>query len=245
VIGSVAPRVEVVDDDAALARIAADHVEKVVRSDPGAIVVPATGETPLGLYAELASRRAAGRLDPSGLTIVQLDDYLGLATTDRRSLFGWMDRTLLRPLGIAAAQVRRLPTDGDGAACIAVDEELERRGGIDLAILGLGANGHLGFNEPGSPADSATRVVELLPGTIEANARYWGSVADVPTRAVTLGLRTLLAARSILLLVSGERKHDVLHRALEGAVGDDVPASFLQRVRGEVTLIVDRAAWGS
>jgi glucosamine-6-phosphate deaminase len=238
-----APRVEVVDDEAAFARVAADAIAAVVAAQPTATIVPATGETPIGVYAELAARRRAGSFDPSALTVVQLDEYLGLEPGDRRSLFGWMDRALLQPLGITDGRVVRLPVDGDAASCAAIDRDLEEGGGIDLAILGIGDNGHLGFNEPPSSADSGTRVVALTPGTIDANARYWGTVEDVPTEAVTLGLRSLLAAREILLLVSGARKHDIVHRALEGPVGANVPASFLREAPGAVTVLVDRAAW--
>jgi len=120
---------------------------------------------------------------------------------------------------------------------------VEARGGIDLAILGLGTNGHVGFNEPPSDATSITRTVELTSDTIAANARYWGSEGDVPTRAVTLGLRTLLDAKHILLLVAGTSKHAIVRRALEGPVGEDVPASFVREARGSVTVLVDRAAW--
>ncbi len=237
------PAVEVVDDAPALARAAADVVAAFVAADPDRTVVPATGETPLGLYAELAERHRAGRFDASSLTIVQLDDYRGLGPGDRRSLYGWMDRALLRPLAIADDRVLRLPADGDPDACAAFDRELEARGGIDLAILGVGENGHLGFNEPPSAAGSPTRIVALTRATIAANARYWGSDTDVPTEAVTLGLRPLLASRRILLLASGPRKREIVHRALDGPMGDDVPASFLRRAEGEVTVIVDRAAW--
>jgi glucosamine-6-phosphate deaminase len=236
-------QVEVVDDPPALARAAADAVTALVDAQPAATVVPATGETPLGLYEELAARRRSGRFDPSLLTIVQLDDYRGLAPGDQRSLYGWMERALLEPLGIRDGRVLRLPPGGQPEACAAFDRDLGARGGVDLAILGLGENGHLGFNEPPSAADSPTRIVALTPETIAANARYWGPDADVPTEAVTLGLAPLLSSRRILLLASGSRKRDIVHRALEGPMGDDVPASFLRRAEGEVTVIVDRAAW--
>jgi glucosamine-6-phosphate deaminase len=156
-----------------------------------------------------------------------------------------MDRTVVAPLEIDPARVRRLPTDGDvDAACAAFDDALAARGGIDIAILGLGVNGHLGFNEPPAAETSVTRSVELTDATIEANARYWGTVHDVPGRAVTLGLGPLLRARTIVLLVSGVAKREIVRRALEGPVGEDVPASFLRHARGKVRVIVDRAAWG-
>ena len=235
-------QLEVVDDEAALARAAADIVSDIVAANPDAVVVPATGETPLGLYAELTARRDTGGFDPSRLTIVQLDDYLGLDPGDRRSLFGWMQRALLAPLGITDGRVRRLPADGDPDAVASFDRELAQAG-IDLAILGIGENGHLGFNEPPAAADSDTRIVDLTPETIAANARYWGRAEDVPARAITLGLRQILASRRILLLASGAKKHGIVRRALEGPVGQDVPASFLREAGAEVTVIVDRAAW--
>src|SRR6185503_5493416 len=236
---------EVVDDATWLGRVAADAVSGFLDARGASTVVPATGESPLGLYAELPARSQSGRLDPSRLTVVQLDEYLGVEPDDRRSLYGWMRRSMLAPLGIGDDRVRRLPLDGDATACAAFDDDLEDRGGIDLAILGLGDNGHLGFNEPPSAATSPTRAIELTPATIRANARYWGSTSDVPTRAVMLGLRPLLAADTIILLVSGARKHDIVHRALEGPVGEDVPASFLREAAANVTVIVDRDAWGT
>ena len=238
------PHVDVVDDASWLALVGADVVAGVVHDDGPVTIVPATGETPVGMYAELAERRARGDLDTAGVSIVQLDEYLGLGPDDRRALFGWMERTVLEPLAIDPGRVARLPTDGDvDAACVEFDRALGRRGGIDLAILGLGTNGHIGFNEPPSDATSTTRTVELTADTIAANARYWGSEGDVPTRAVTLGLRTLLDARHILLLVAGASKHAIVRRALEGPVGEDVPASFVREARGSVTVLVDRAAW--
>ena len=238
------PHLVVVDDAAWLARAGADVVADVIHADGPVTIVPATGETPVGMYGELAARRTRGDLHTAGVTIVQLDEYLGLQPDDRRALFGWMDRTVLSPLEIGPERVARLPTDGDvDAACATFDRELDARGGIDLAILGLGTNGHIGFNEPPSGPASVTRTVDLTPDTIAANARYWGSEGDVPTRAVTLGLRTLLDARRILLLVSGASKHAIVRRALEGPVSEDVPASFVRDARGSVTVLVDRAAW--
>jgi glucosamine-6-phosphate deaminase len=238
------PHLVVVDDAASFARAGADVVAEVVHANGPVTLVPATGETPVGMYRELAQRRSRGDLDTGAVSIVQLDEYLGLDHDERRSLYGWMDRTVLGPLAIAGERVTKLPTDGDvDAACAVFDREVDDRGGIDLAILGLGTNGHLGFNEPPSDAASVTRTVDLTPDTIAANARYWGSERDVPTRAVTLGLRTLLDARRIVLLVAGASKHAIVRRALEGQVGEDVPASFVQQARGSVTVVVDRAAW--
>ncbi|MGZ4150300.1 MAG: glucosamine-6-phosphate deaminase [Actinomycetota bacterium] len=239
------PRIMVVEDPEALARTGADLVAETMAATPAASVVVATGTTPMGLYEELAARHREGVLDTGAITAVQLDEYLDLEPEDRRTLFGWMWRSFLEPLGIDDARVLRLPLDGDlPAACAAFDRSLEARGGIDLAILGLGANGHLGFNEPPVDRWAPTHEVRLTRVTIEANARYWGDVADVPTRAVTIGLGPLLSARTILLVASGTAKHEIVRRALEDPVGPDVPASFLRESGADVTVVVDRAAWG-
>ena len=247
------PRILLVEDADELCRAGADLVAAALAANPAAAVVAATGRTPVDLYAELAARRRGGLLDTSRLTAFQLDEYLGLEPSDRRSLFGWMEQTFLRPLQIDGDRVVRLPLDGDAGgkaggaledACAAFDRALTARGGLDLAILGLGPNGHLGFNEPPSGPHDPTRAVALSPATIASNAGYWGEVADVPTSAVTMGLAQLLASRAIVVLVSGEGKREIVHRALEGPVGPEVPASFLRETGADVTVVVDRAAWG-
>lgn len=239
------PRVVVVEDAAELGRVGADLVAGRIAAVPDAWVAVPTGETPTGLYAELAERCRAGRFDASRLTPVQLDEYLGLESGDRRSFFGWIRRSFLGPLGIADERVVRLPVDGDlEAGCAAFDATLAARGGLDLAILGIGTNGHLGFNEPPVDRDAPTRPVELTPATIESNARYWGGIDAVPTRAVTTGIRQLLSARAIVLVASGPAKREIVHRALVGPVEPQVPASFLRQASGDVTVVVDRAAWG-
>jgi glucosamine-6-phosphate deaminase len=238
-------RTRVVEDADQLDRTGADLVTEAIAAIPTASVVAATGRTPMGLYAELAARRRSGLVDATAITAFQLDEYLGLEEDDRRSLFGWMRRSFLEPLGVADDRVVRLPLDGDlDAAFSAFDRAIEARGGLDLAILGLGANGHLGFNEPPSSPEAPTRMVELSPVTIEANARYWGDAADVPTEAVTMGMGQLLSARTIVLVVSGASKRTIVHEALEGPIGPEVPASFLRETDADVTVIVDHAAWG-
>jgi glucosamine-6-phosphate deaminase len=239
------PQLHVVEDADRLARVAADLVGDALTATPSARVVVATGRTPMGLYGELVARRRSKALDASQLTAVQLDEYLGLEPDDRRSLFGWMRTSFLEPLGVADDRVLRLPLDGDlDAACEAYDARMDAEGPLELAVLGLGPNGHLGFNEPPSEPSAGTRVVTLTPETLASNAAYWDG-APVPPRAVTLGLRFLLSAQSIVLVVSGGAKREIVHRALEGATGPDVPASFLQDTIGDVHVVVDRDAWGS
>lgn len=240
------PHLLVAADRDELGRVGADLVAEAIAASPSPSITVATGMSPMGLYSELATRHQYGALDIGEVTVFQLDEYLGLESGDRRSLLGWMRRSFLEPLEIHDDRVVALPLDGEmPEACAAFDRAIEARGQLDLAILGLGHNGHLGFNEPPSGPKSPTRVVELSSTTQADNARYWGHLADVPTRAVTMGLHSLLHARQILLVVCGEAKRAILRRTLDGRLDPDVPASYLRTAEGEVTVLVDSAAWSN
>jgi glucosamine-6-phosphate deaminase len=237
-------RTLLVDDPATLDRAGADLVASWLEGVEAPVVVPALGRSALGIYAELGRGRRAGAFDASRMTIVQLDAYTGIGPEDPRSLYGWLLRDVAAPLGVSHAQVVRLPGDtaDPDAAAAAHAASIERLGGIDLAILGLGPNGHLGFNEPPSAADAPSRVVDLAPASVASNATYWGSEADVPRRALTTGMRAILATRTIVLVVSGARKRDILARTLRGEVTPDVPASLLRTCPGSVVVLADAAA---
>ena len=233
----------VLDDYQTLSRAAADIVTRSISAKPTAALVAATGETPMGLYRELARRRDEGAFDASSVRVFQLDEYAEIGPEDRRSLFGWTMRSLVWPLGISDANTIRLPTDGDiTAGCAAYDRAVEEAGGYDLAILGIGSNGHIGFNEPPSDRSAPTREVALSPESIEANARYWGGRQQVPSRAVTAGMPGLLHAHKTLLLASGGQKREIVRRALQGPMTPEVPASYLQSA-DDVTVLLDRRAW--
>jgi glucosamine-6-phosphate deaminase len=237
-------RLVVADDYASLSRKGAEIVADIVLTRPEAAIVLATGNTPMGTYRELAAIRARTReLDVSRIRVFQLDDYLGVGPDDPRSLYAWMMRSVIEPLGIREDQVTRLPGDASDpvAACRAYDQAVGAAGGLDLAVLGLGPNGHLGFNEPPVLPEAPTRTVELAVESIASNARYWGSRDRVPRMAVTAGMVQLLASRATLLLVSGARKRGILRRTVDGPVTPDVPASYLQR-SSEVTVLADRDA---
>lgn len=236
----------VADDYDGVSRLAADVVAETLVAKPGAAIVVATGETPMGLYSELTARRERGDIDTSRLRAFQLDEYLGLPDDDRRSLYGWMRRSFLDPLAISPERVVRLPGDtpDPDAACRAYEEAVASCGGIDLAILGLGPNGHLGFNEPPVGPDAPTRVVALTEESVESNARYWGGRDEVPRQALTAGMTVLLAARRTLLVVSGTHKREILRQARHGPVSPQVPASYLQQ-SSNVTVVADRAASGN
>ena len=220
----------------ALAVAAADFIAGAVRAQPTLSILVATGNTPMPTYAELARRVRTRELDTSRVTAVQLDEYLQhddtpLPDGDPRSLWAWMERAFVTPLGIRRSV--RLHDPGTFEA------DIRQLGGIGLAILGLGPNGHLGFNEPPSPASAPTRRLTLTPASLESNRAYWGEQA-VPTRAITAGMDLILAARQVLLLVSGAHKREILRRALHGPLTPDVPASLLRDAA--LTVIADQAA---
>ncbi len=229
-------------DHEAVSRRLAQLLRETLTLRPAPVLLAATGSTPMRGY-ELA---AADGPAPQGVRVVQLDEYLDIGQGDRRSLYGWMRRSLLEPLAIPGDRVLAL----DGLAArpdelgAAHDAAIEGLGGIDLAILGLGPNGHLGFNEPPSPADAPSRVVELTPESIVSNAAYWGSETDVPRRALTTGMTAILAARRTVLVVTGERKREILARTLSGDFTPDVPASLLRGAAGDVIVLADPAAYG-
>jgi glucosamine-6-phosphate deaminase len=217
--------------------------ETLLAGHPQPCVVLPTGNTPLGFYAACVkagrnSRMSAGRF-------VQLDEYLDIAPDDPRTLSGWLDRIFLGPLGIGRDRLVAFDsaTKSPDAEAARVETAV-RSSGVDLALLGLGPNGHLGFNEPGSAFESVTRPVPLTPESIMSNAVYWGGADRVPRRAFTLGLGTLATARHTILLVSGAHKAGILRRVLEEAPSTDVPATCLSHVAGSI-VVADRAALGS
>ena len=233
-------------DYESMSRAAADAVVEVVAQKPNAALVLATGNTPVGLYRELAARQRAGRFDAAHLRIFQLDAYLGLAPDDDRSLYRWLDESFLRPLAIPASHVVRLPGDSADPAetCRLYDQAVAAAGGFDLAVLGLGPNGHLGFNEPPVDPSAPSRVVDLTEASVASNAPYWGGPDRVPRRALTAGMAQLLGAKRVILLVSGAHKRDILQRTVSGPVTGDVPASYL-RTAAHVTVFADHAGWSA
>jgi glucosamine-6-phosphate deaminase len=217
------------------AELVGEALRAAARRD--ATLMPALGSSALGVYAAMGRR--PDRLE---LRLVQLDEYL-VPAGDPRSLIGWLRRDVAGPLGVPEERIVRL--DGGAvdaeAACRTYDEAVLRAGGIDVAVLGLGPNGHLGFNEPPSARDASTRRVELSLASLASNARYWPGL-DVPRAALTAGMTTILAARFALLVVRGQAKREILRTMLEGPVGPGLPASFL-REHPRALLLADDEAW--
>ncbi|MET1065078.1 MAG: glucosamine-6-phosphate deaminase [Arthrobacter sp.] len=218
---------------------AADQVARLVRHNSSAVLGLATGSSPLPLYRALALKD----VDLAGVAAFALDEYIGLPTGDTQSYASVIRSQVVEPLGLTPARVH-VP-DGNSVDHVrageAYEAEILAAGGIDLQILGVGSNGHIGFNEPGSSFSSRTRAVSLADQTRRDNARFFGDLERVPTRAVTQGLATIFEARHLLLIAHGPRKAQAIRRALRGPVTEDFPASLLQR-HPRVTVVLDREA---
>jgi len=212
---------------------AADWLCDHLRDKPQSVLALPTGSTPLGLYAELIARSRtgsqAGGLSLDAASIFDLDEYCGLPPSDPHSYSAFLRQHLIGPLRLADDRVRLLRGDAADmeAECLAYDAALADCGGIDLCVLGLGENGHVAFNEPGTRWDLRTHVVHLSPATRAAHARQAANPWSIPTRGVTMGIKTLLEARHILLLIAGTHKQ-AAKQALYGGVADiDWPVTSL------------------
>lgn len=203
----------------------------------------ATGSTPEGLYERLIEEYKEDKISFKSVTTFNLDEYIGLSADDANSYNYFMGEKLFNHVDIDANNIH-LP---NGVAkdlnqeCENFEALIKKAGGIDLQLLGLGTNGHIAFNEPGSKFDGRTDIVDLAQATLEANARYFDSIDDMPTQAITMGIGSIMEADEVLLLVSGESKAEALASVINGDVTEEFPASILQK-HGNVTIIADEAA---
>ncbi|HLA38340.1 MAG TPA: glucosamine-6-phosphate deaminase [Candidatus Glassbacteria bacterium] len=226
-----------------VSQLAAQMVAELVRCKPRAVLGLATGGTPLGCYRELIRMHKEGNLDFSQIVSFNLDEYVGLAEDNDQSYHYFMWENLFKLVNIVPANVH-IP-DGNATdlkcACDEYEIEIDDHGGIDMQILGIGTNGHIAFNEPGSSLGSRTRIKTLARQTRQDNARFFADIDQVPKYCVTMGIGTILEARKIVLLATGENKAEAVAWTLEGPIGVSVPASALQ-LHPDVTVIVDRPA---
>lgn len=236
-------KISIVPDYDAMSLRGADVVTGVLTRNPSCALCLPTGNTPLGMFQILIDRISSGSLDATRAQWFLLDEYVGIDDDDPESLTGWLKREFLTPAGIPEANIHELPTkSGDlAAAARQYEQDLADAGGFELAVLGLGGNGHIAYNEPGSTAHSRTRVLTLTEESIE-QARGYFHGRTVPTQAISAGVATLLEARSIVLLVSGESKAEILRDAVFGPQTSANPASFLQLAGDRVEIVADQAA---
>ena len=230
-------------DDAGWA--VAARVADAVRRDPALVLGLASGRTPLPAYAELARLHATAGLDFSRVTTFNLDEFAGLEATNPHSYRAYMQAELFDHVSIDPRNIGFL----NGAAvdlkgeCRRYEDAIDAAGGIDLQILGIGANGHIGFNEPAEGLCANTHIAELTQATREANAsRFGGDWTRVPSRALSMGMATILNAREIVLIATGIEKVEAVRGMVEGLITTKLPASILQ-VHPRVTVMLDRFAW--
>ncbi|WP_121640163.1 glucosamine-6-phosphate deaminase [Virgibacillus sp. Bac330] len=203
----------------------------------------ATGSTPEGLYEYLINQYKAEKVSFEHVVTFNLDEYVGLEKEDINSYNYYMNEKLFKHIGIPAHQTY-LPNGNAldlNEEAINYEKRIKQAGNIDLQILGLGLNGHIGFNEPGTPFTSRTHIVQLDESTRQANARFFISLDEVPTQAITMGIETIMESEQIVLLVSGEGKAGALKRVVNGEVSEEFPASILQK-HNNVIIIADEAA---
>ena len=217
---------------------AANIIASQIIMKPNCVLGLATGSSPVGTYKKLIEKCNAGELDFSTVTSVNLDEYVGLNGDHDQSYRYFMNTNLFDHVNIDKAKTA-VPSgiSGDLAAeGAAYDKHIENLGGIDLQLLGIGLDGHIGFNEPEAFFTAATHPVTLDESTIEANSRFFASKADVPTRAITMGMMSIMQAKKILLVANGAKKLEVIKKMMEGPVDPMMPASILQ-LHPDVTII--------
>ena len=236
-------RVIVRGDYSGMSREAARIVARQLLAKPNSVIGLPTGDTPTAMYDMLVAMYDQGLLDFSRVITFNLDEYHGLSPDHPRSYYRYMCEKLFDRVNMADENTH-IP-DGEARdgmiACKRYEEELNRYGEMDLQVLGIGTNGHIGFNEPGTDWGMTVGLVQLSRTTREREAHRFGGIDNVPTMAITVGIKTIMRAKRIILLASGEEKAVPVERAIAGPITDDVPASVLQ-LHPDVTIVLDQGA---
>ncbi|ABY94647.1 glucosamine-6-phosphate deaminase [Thermoanaerobacter brockii subsp. lactiethylicus] len=226
-----------------MSKKAAEIVKKQIKEKPNTVLGLATGSTPLGMYKHLIEMYKRGEIDFSNVITFNLDEYIGLSPDHPQSYHYFMFHNFFNHINIKKENVH-IP---NGIAedleeeCRKYEEEIEKAGGIDLQILGIGINGHIGFNEPDESIETKTHVVTLTEKTINANKRFFKSAEEVPRKAITMGLGSIMKAKKIVLLASGKNKAEAIKETIKGQLTTKVPATVLA-LHPDVTIIIDKEA---
>ena len=223
---------------------AANVIAELLKNKPNAVLGLATGSSPLGMYKELIRRCQSGEISFKRVKTVNLDEYAGLSPEHEQSYAYFMNTNLFDHVDIDKRNTH-LPSGlarDKSAECMRYDSVIAAMGGIDIQVLGIGHNGHIGFNEPCDFFSNGTGLIKLTESTIEANSRFFASKGEVPTCAFSMGIGQIMAADKIILLAMGKEKAEILYNALFGPVTPEVPASILQFFKGEVIVCADAQA---
>jgi len=235
--------VEILDTYEKMSDRAAEILKEAVNSNPAIVLGLPTGSSPVGMYKRICDDYQRGELDLSQATTFNLDEYIGLSPEHEQSYHHFMATHLFDCVNLRAENIHLPHASGEEkkAACEGYEQKIQKAGGIDLQILGIGRNGHIGFNEPGNPFESRTHVVKLHRETREVNARFFDSLEEVPEYSMTMGIKTIMRSKRILLLATGEKKCEAIRKTLYGPITPDFPASVLQ-LHPDCRILVDKAA---
>lgn len=231
------------EDYYTMSRVAANIISAQIIMKPDCVIGLATGSTPLGTYEQLIRWYKKGDLDFSEVTTINLDEYRGLSPENDQSYRYFMNTNFFDHINIKKENTH-VPDGLEmdiAKACSDYNNIIKQHGGVDLQLLGLGNNGHIGFNEPGEAFEKETHCVKLAESTVEANSRFFETIDEVPKEAYTMGIKSIMQAKKIVVIVNGEKKADIVKKAFFGPVTPKVPASVLQ-LHNDVTLVGDKEA---
>lgn len=224
---------------------AARLISSQIILNPKSILGLATGSTPVGTYKELINLYNKKEIDFSNVKTFNLDEYYGIDKNNEQSYHYFMMNNLFKYINVPLENIN-IP-NGNAKnieeECVRYENAIEGEGGVDIQILGIGANGHIGFNEPNINFETRTHLVKLDEKTIEANSRFFKDKESVPKKAISMGIKTIMDSKKILLIASGEEKAEALKKTIKGKVDPKIPASILQ-LHNDVTFIIDKAAAG-
>lgn len=236
-------RLIVVDNYEAMSRKAANMVAAQILLKPESVLGLATGSTPLMTYQFLIKLYKDETINLDGVTTFNLDEYVGISKGNENSYHYYMEENFFKYVNIKSEN-QHIP-DGNAtnleAECFSYEKKIKSKGGIDFQVLGIGNNGHIGFNEPDLKFEAVTHPINLDDETIKANSRFFESEAEVPKKAITMGVRTIMNSRKVILLANGQNKTETIYKAIYGKIDPHLPASILQ-LHPDVTFILDREA---
>ena len=217
-----------------MANIFIDEIKK----NPRCVLGFATGSSPLGIYKNIIDAYKKGEISFKDVTTFNLDEYIGLDENNNQSYRYFMNHNLFNHIDINMANTH-VPSGfvKNDAEAMEYDKLIESKGGIDIQLLGLGSDGHIAFNEPGTSFDSLTHIVELTDQTIKDNSRFFERIEDVPTKACTMGLKSIMNAKKVVLIATGKSKRDVVHKLIDGGISEDIPVSILKNHKDAIVYI--------
>lgn len=236
-------RIIVVDNYEEMSKKAAAMVASQIILKPDSVLGLATGDTPLGMYKELIDLYKRKEIDFTEVKSFNLDEYIGLSQNNNQSYNFYMKDNFFKYINIKTENVNipRGTVEDIEKECSHYEKKIKESGGIDIQVLGIGVNGHIGFNEPDINFEAETHMVRLDEKTIESNSRFFNCIEEVPTTAISMGIKTIMHSKKVVLLASGESKAEAIYKTVNGKITPDLPASVLQ-LHNDATLILDKAA---